>query len=293
MSKHSDITFSLIMATYNRKREVESFIRSLISQTFDSSRIELIIVDQNKENFLAEIIKEYKGQINIIHIRTDIIGSSVSRNVGIENARGEIIAFPDDDCEYYPDTLTSVYNLFSSNKDIDTALGKVFDRTHQTHIIRKWPNREIYIKENNFFFLYTCISVFTKNKEAIFDPNLGPNTSFGAYEDADYVLSLVKPKTNKILYSPVVQVNHPKLDIDTMNATKLISYGMGFGAFCRKNLSPYVLSLFLGVLIHHLMKLLLATITLNKHAVKKRYLSIVSRTEGFFRYKKSLTNINA
>lgn len=292
MPQSSDIFFSLIMATYNRKQEVESFIISLLSQTFDINQVELFIIDQNKENFLDETVKKYTGRLNIVHIKSDVIGSSVSRNLGITNAKGKIIAFPDDDCEYYPDTLNSVYNLFSSQKDIDTIFGRVFDRKSHQNIIRNWPNQQKYINEINFFFLYTCITVFTKNKEITFDLALGPNTLFGAYEDADYILSLVKSKSKKAIYSPSIEVNHPKLDIDTMNITKLTSYGRGFGAFCRKNISPYIFFLFLGILAHHVIKLLLATISMNGPSVKKRYLSIISRIQGFWLFNKSSLKIN-
>lgn len=286
MNQYFDFTFSLIMATYKRKQEVENFIISLLDQDFDLKKIELIIVDQNKDNFLDEIVKKYSTELKIIHIRTDIIGPSNARNIGIKNSSGEIISFPDDDCEYYPDTLQSVYNMFSSKNEVDTVLGKVFDRKSKKNIIRNWPDQKINVTRNNFFFLYTCITIFTKNKNIFFDPALGPNTYFGAYEDADYILSLIKSSSKTPIYSPVTEVNHPKLDINTMNNTKLISYGRGFGAFCRKNISPYIFFIFLGNLTYHLLKLSLATMVLNGTSIKKRHLSIMSRIQGFFNFNK-------
>lgn len=286
MSQHCDVIFSLIMATFNRKHEIECFIISLLGQTFDTDHVELIIVDQNKENFLADTIQKYTDKLNIIHIRPNFIGSSISRNIGIKNAKGKIISFPDDDCQYYPDTLDSVYNTFLFSENINTVFGQVFDRKTQKNIIRKWPNHEIAINENNFFFLYSCITIFTKNKYIIFDSKFGPNTLFGAYEDADYALSLIKNTTGKVNYSPKIQVNHPKLDISTMDSKKIHSYGRGFGAFCRKNISPYIFSLFLGILTYHLIKLLLAAATINVSLVKKRYISFTSRIQGFWLYKK-------
>ena len=48
----SEIIFSLIMATYNRKKDVENFIISLLTQSFDLHKVESTIVDQNKHGLL-------------------------------------------------------------------------------------------------------------------------------------------------------------------------------------------------------------------------------------------------
>ncbi len=279
------------MATYNRKQEVENFIISLLNQNFDIKKIELIIVDQNHNNILDEIIKKYQSKIKINWIKIDKIGPSNARNIGIKHSLGEIISFPDDDCEYYPDTLTSVYRILTKHKEASTVLGKVFDRKTQQNIIRNWPNQEKELKEVNFFFLYTCITVFTKNKSILFDTDLGPNTLFGAYEDADYILSLVKCESKSIVYYPSIEVNHPKLGIETMSLNKLNSYGMGFGAFCRKNISAYILFLLTSILTFHLIKLIFSGMMMDWKSVKKRYFSIISRIKGFWLFNKSAHRI--
>jgi glycosyltransferase involved in cell wall biosynthesis len=275
-----EIVFSLVMATYNRKQEVDDFISSLLRQSFDIKKVELIIVDQNEQNILEDIVNKYSETINILHIRSNIIGASVSRNIGIEASSGEIVAFPDDDCQYYSDTLESVYRVFSGNGEVNTVLGQVFDRKVSEKIIRDWPDKVAMINERNFFFLYTCITVFTKNKVVTFDRNFGPNALFPAYEDADYILSLIKSTNDIICYFPEVQVTHPKLSIDTMSIKKIQDYGAGFGAFCRKNMSIYVFFLYSGILSYHFLRLLLAVAMLDQSAIKKRYYSITSRIKG-------------
>lgn len=279
----SDFIYSLIMATYGRKEEVERFIQSLLKQTFDIKKVELIVVDQNKEDFLNEYVEKYKKYIDIVHVRSEVVGSSVSRNIGISLARGRVLAFPDDDCEYYSDTLERVYKAFSKNKNINTILGQVFDRENSCKVIRDWPDQVKGVRENNFFYLYTCISVFTRNKNAFFDDRLGPNTSFGAYEDADYVLSLIK-YNNGVLYKPCVQVYHPELNIDTMDLRKIKSYGMGFGGFCRKNISLYIAFIFFMSLNYHFFWLIMAFLRIDEELINKRYCSISSRIQGFCRF---------
>lgn len=276
------IVFSLVMATYNRKQEVENFIISLLNQSFDIKKVELIIVDQNKKNLLDDIVNKYSKLVNIVHVRSDVVGASINRNIGIKKSTGEILAFPDDDCQYYSDTLNNVYRIFCENKNINTVLGQIFDRDCSVKVIRNWPDSIKTIKEYNFFFLYSCITVFTKNNKVLFDTDLGPNTLFPAYEDADYVLSLIKSTHDTICYFPEVQVNHPQLDIDTMNIKKIKDYGMGFGGFCRKNMSFYVFFILVSILGYHFLRLLLAVLILDFSSVKKRYYSIASRIRGMY-----------
>ncbi|MGL5623009.1 glycosyltransferase, partial [Cetobacterium sp.] len=60
-------TFSLILATIDRKNEVQEFLDSLQKSNYPLQKIEVIIVDQNRDNFLQEIIKKYKEKIKIIY----------------------------------------------------------------------------------------------------------------------------------------------------------------------------------------------------------------------------------
>jgi len=283
-----EIVFTLIMATYNRKDDVDKFILSLVNQDFDLNKVELIVVDQNGENFLAEVIEKYTKLVTIKHIRSNALGSSINRNIGIKKAKGQIIAFPDDDCTFYADTLSEVYNIFSERTNITTVLGQILDKKSGKKIIRNWPDDIRKINQKNFFFLYSCITIFTKNKDVLFDPQLGPSTKFGAYEDADYILSLVKRNKDSFYYFPTVKVNHPQLNMSTMNIKKIFNYGLGFGAFCRKNISLYIAILYFGIIGYHFSLLLLSMLKFDFFNVKKRYFSITSRLVGFSSYRNCL-----
>ena len=50
--------FSLIMATYGRKDEVGCFLESLMNSNYPMDKVEVIIVDQNKEIDLEPIISK-------------------------------------------------------------------------------------------------------------------------------------------------------------------------------------------------------------------------------------------
>ena len=104
--------YSLIVATKDRTTELARLIASLDSQ--NQSDYELIIVDQNDDERLVPIIQRSSKKEKIVHIRCRP-GVSLARNVGLEHARGKIIAFPDDDCWYPPNILNDVSGWFDAN----------------------------------------------------------------------------------------------------------------------------------------------------------------------------------
>lgn len=62
------MTCSLILCTLNRVEEVAEFFQSLVIQTFKD--FECIVVDQNEDDRLDSIIKEYSDKITIKHIKS-------------------------------------------------------------------------------------------------------------------------------------------------------------------------------------------------------------------------------
>lgn len=275
--------FSLIMATYGRKKDVDFFLQSILEQKFDVSQIEIIIVDQNDKISLIDIINSYKKKLIIKYIKSEIKGLSFNRNIGLKQAIGDIIAFPDDDCFYYHNTLTEVDRNLRLNRKIDTLLGKVYDRKNKKNVIRNWKNYMYNVNKMNFFFSYTSITIFTKRNSIFFDENLGVGSFFGSYEDADYVLQLLRNKM-QIKFTPTIEVFHPDLSLDVMSKEKAYSYGLGFGAFVKKHLSLITMTLFFISVFFHIFKLFKALFLFKKNEVNKRYSSIISRLKGFYLY---------
>ena len=87
---------SIIMLTYNREEFVGRAIESILSQTYRD--FEYIIVDNGSTDRSGEIAEQYAkkdSRIRVIHKERGNIGSG--RNTGLDAARGDEIAFIDDD----------------------------------------------------------------------------------------------------------------------------------------------------------------------------------------------------
>ena len=119
---------SLITATYGRTEEVRTLLGSLARQSYKD--FEFILVDQNPHFILREMVAEYASRLTIQYIRSEAKGLSLNRNIGLDYSRGEIVAFPDDDCFYEEDVLEKVIDVFQRQKDIvlvATAVKDAFD----------------------------------------------------------------------------------------------------------------------------------------------------------------------
>lgn len=277
--------FSLILATYGRLSEVSDLLASLEKQTLPLSLFEIIIVDQNDKLDLDPIIAKFKETLNIKHIRSKRKGLSLNRNIGLKLARGSYICFPDDDCKYYPDTLSRVKQHFDSTS-ANLVLGAIRDRTTDKNIIRNWPSKNIRINRYNFFTLYSSITIFTKRNELLFDENLGVGCYFGSCEDTDYIYRLIK-KTKKSLYFSDIEVWHPDPSIISISKEKNISYGLGFGAFYYKHkFDIFIARIYLISLIYHLSLSILSAFRLDYLSMSRRWDAFTSRIKGFIECKK-------
>ncbi len=120
---------SVIMLTYNRERLVGRMIECILAQTFID--FEFIIVDNGSSDRSGVIAEEYAAKdarIRVIHREKGNIGSG--RNAGLDAARGDWIAFIDDDDMCTPDFLEFMYQLAIENEaeiSICGAADKVYE----------------------------------------------------------------------------------------------------------------------------------------------------------------------
>ncbi|MBB6713517.1 glycosyltransferase [Clostridium gasigenes] len=278
--------FSLIMATCGRKKEVEEFLKSIKAINYNKKLLEVIIVDQNKERILDDIIDKYKSEFNIIHIKSEKIGLALNRNIGLEMATGNIIAFPDDDCEYLKNTLTIVEEYFNKG-GIDVVMGKIVERDGSDSL-RTWTKEKVDINANNFYTKCSSVTMFLKKGKTIirFNEKLGAGQYFGACEDADILYKNCKKEVD-ILYTPEIMVYHPHYSSNVNMATeKIVSYGLGFGAMVKANFDFNMCVLFIKAEGYHFVKSIVYLLQMNTKKSKRSWVAFTSRIKGFIEYKK-------
>ena len=87
---------SVIVPVYNVEKYLERCVESLLSQTFTDHEI-ILVDDGSKDNsgILCDDLKKRDDRIRVFHKENG--GLSDARNYGVDNAKGEYIAFVDSD----------------------------------------------------------------------------------------------------------------------------------------------------------------------------------------------------
>ena len=134
---------SVIIATFNRTKYLEICLKSVLANSYD--RYEVIIVDQSKDNRTKELIdSKFSHYEKIRYLHTETIGLSHARNLGWKEAKGEIIAFVDDDAVPVRGWLEAYANAFSEIDPTPAIVGGKIEA------IWEIPKPKWYPKEREF-----------------------------------------------------------------------------------------------------------------------------------------------
>jgi glycosyltransferase involved in cell wall biosynthesis len=94
-----NIDASIIIPTCNRKDLLELSLHSFNYQDYMKDRFEVILIDDGSIDGTSDMIKSLKVNYNLIFLRNEQnCGAAYARNLGLQNANGDIIIFSDSDC---------------------------------------------------------------------------------------------------------------------------------------------------------------------------------------------------
>lgn len=131
---------SVVIPLYNKEKQIAHTLQSVFDQTFQDFEV-VIVNDGSTDGSVAEVEKYSDSCIRLIHQKN--AGVAAARNRGIEEAKGDLIAFLDADDEWKPEYLATQYqlsqqypdcNVFACNYEFRNTEGKVTPT-----IIRKLP----------------------------------------------------------------------------------------------------------------------------------------------------------
>jgi len=123
-SLEPDLVLSVVVCTYNREELLQQCLESLAEQTLDRERYEVIVVDNNstdKARDIATSFAERHRHFKVVHEAQQ--GISHARNLGWREARGQFVAYADDDTEAAPDWCERILAAFTTVSPQPVALG--------------------------------------------------------------------------------------------------------------------------------------------------------------------------
>lgn len=226
---------SVIIPVYNGEKHISRCLESLIKQSYEN--IELVVIDDGSTDG-SEKICDYFAQtdsrIIVFHLKNS--GVSNARNVGIDNARGELICFVDSD-DYVDIDFVKIMSDKIINNDIAIC---GFNRVKETNqSIKLLKSGELTEEEVIYHSICTniisgscCNKIF--KSEIINKFRLRFSNEIYIGEDTEFLLRYYKicstfQYVNLCLYNyvcnsdSVIQIGYNKRNFDLKRLTCLIS----------------------------------------------------------------------
>jgi glycogen(starch) synthase len=116
-----ELTFSVVISTLDRADSLGVLLQALEAQTY--SNFEVIVVVGPVRDYTLEVLSRYEGRVRVL--RCSQANLAQSRNIGLLAARGDVVAFIDDDAVPCRRWLEWLANIFE-NPLIDGTGGIVY-----------------------------------------------------------------------------------------------------------------------------------------------------------------------
>jgi glycosyltransferase involved in cell wall biosynthesis len=119
----TDPWLSVVICTYNRADILRGSIESLLNQTGENGSFEILVVDNNSSDDTADVARTFAAEHGIRYIFEPAQGLAYARNRGFAEARGEYIAYIDDDARADPDWIAGIYRIVQHPEQRPVGIG--------------------------------------------------------------------------------------------------------------------------------------------------------------------------
>lgn len=236
---------SAVICSYNRARFIINAVESLFAQDFDKNTYEVIVVDNNSTDNTIELLKDYKAAhpgYNFSYYTEHNQGVAYTRTRCAKEAKGEIVAYLDDDSTTQPGWLSGIAEFFDAHPEVYSTGGKIIPKFLTG--IPDWYSRYFFGLVGNFDLgpnvkqltgnRYPCGANMAFRKKVFdeigyFNTDLGrKGTGLVATEEKDIYLRILK-QHHDVYYLPHVAVLH-SVEANKFDKNYVHRHSMGIGA---------------------------------------------------------------
>jgi glycosyltransferase involved in cell wall biosynthesis len=260
-----DPLVSVVVCTLGREPRLVDTVRAVLAQTHRT--LELVVVDNDPVSgrtagLLADLHADERMRVVLQPVR----GLSAARNAGLAAARGEVVAFTDDDAVPDPTWLAELLSVLRDDRDgqVAAVTGRVvatetrnaeqrwfeesgvFDKGLERTVWSLRPAEDHGLGEqgpHSLFFPYTAGEMGTGNNMLFrtaalrdlggFDEALGAGSPARGGEDLD-VFRRVVLAGHVLVYTPQALVRHHHRETYEALQSQMFGYGVGMAASLTK-----------------------------------------------------------
>ncbi len=219
------IRFSIIFCTYNREKYIYKALESIALQSYPRDKYEIVLVNNNSTDSTEELCNTFRKNypdISFTYCIEKQQGLSYARNRGIQESRGELLVYVDDDATVFPDYLKAYDFFFDFFPEESVAGGPIIPRyevappkwiSHYTEVLLTaalYKGKKITPFKNGQFpgGGNTCYRAEVFEKFGLFNVELGrKGTGLIGAEEKDFFSRLFAVK-EKVWYVPGAGIYH-------------------------------------------------------------------------------------
>ena len=268
----TEMLISVVLCTTGQHPNLSAAIMSVLSQV--GASFELIVVDNRPQTGLAwEVVSEFVHDPRVRYVTEPVAGLSVARNTGIRQAKGQVIAFTDDDCIVDGAWASSICHLLDEYPSVACVTGRTVATGEMTTWERLFEEfgtfdrgeaRLLWSHSGGSLIpgsgastgqfagpglhsaIYPYTGVFGSGNNmafradafashGYFDEALGAGAPAGGGEDLDMFIRLILAGES-LVFEPTALVRHQHRSSADALAAQISTYGSGLSAMITKHL---------------------------------------------------------
>lgn len=239
---------SVIICTYNRSAHLQKFLDSLRMQdAFFEIDFEIILVDNNSKDQTKTVVE---ANISSFHNKLRYVfepqqGVCWARNRGIDEAKGEIIAFTDDDVILNRDWLVNIRDFFRQFPEAEAVGGRILPSYPQN--VPQW------VKKYRDILNGPIVSYDYGRQACLYSDSMYPFVGANMMIKKDVVLEIgkfrvdigcgrgsmgddteiferLKSAGKKIYYCGLIELSHP-VDVNRMSLKYIARWSIQSGRY--------------------------------------------------------------
>jgi glycosyltransferase involved in cell wall biosynthesis len=237
---------SVLICTRNRAKSLDATLQRFFAQRFAGGyEFELIVVDNASTDETSKVIESYAAQHpqTVRRLFESQPGLSFARNAAVRAARGEVVAFTDDDVLVAENWLDEIHCEFAADPNLSILGGRVLlaDEKLQRVTLVLCEERGYFGLPEGVNFAIGANMAFRRelfDRLGLFDVRLGPGKFFAGSDDVEFVYRGLK-SGRRLLYAPNVLVYH---NHDRVTLEQVCQLEYGYAKSCPAYLIKHSLS---------------------------------------------------
>jgi len=120
---------SIIICTYNRDKYLYDALKSIADNNFPVSEYEIVLINNNSTDNTENECNRFQKDFPHVHFNYFVEknqGLSFARNRGVDEAKGEILVYVDDDATVNHEYLKTIDGFFKENRNAMAVGGAIF-----------------------------------------------------------------------------------------------------------------------------------------------------------------------